>query len=136
MRRRVIPFNQGGAHGIDIDFSDYWADKHQADKERQSFALNSMQAQLDKLTLVNYALWTLLQEKYQLTDAELAARINMFDAKDGTVNGKLRGDAHDCPQCKRVIAANHFRCQYCGFTLPDEEGFSLFLGGPVQPSNK
>lgn len=129
--RRAIP-----SHGIDIDFSDYWSEKHKEEKRQQSSVLNGLQAQLDKLALVNYALWTLLQEKYQLTDAELAARITLFDAKDGTVNGRLLGVAHDCPQCKRVIAANHFRCQYCGFTSPDEEGFSLFLGGPVQPSNK
>ncbi|MHB9130900.1 MAG: hypothetical protein ACYDBB_07390 [Armatimonadota bacterium] len=119
--------------GMSFDLSDFWRDKHRDEDRRQGTELKRLEEQLEKLLLVNFALWTLAKEAFQLTDANLAERVEMFDMADGMVNGKLRIEARNCPQCSRMISANHFHCQYCGFNLPDEEGFSLFLYGAVAP---
>ncbi|MHB9130901.1 MAG: hypothetical protein ACYDBB_07395 [Armatimonadota bacterium] len=92
---------------------------------------SGLQAQVDKLTLVNMALWSLLKEKAGLTNEQLRRRIEQIDLADGQLDGRVRTEAKICPQCRRVISARHHRCLYCDFTPTNEEGFDIFQAGPT-----
>lgn len=94
----------------------------------------SLQAQVDKLLLVNMALWSLLCEKTGLTNEELRQRIEKIDLADGKLDGKVQQTVKTCPQCKRVIGARHNRCIYCGCMPASDSGFELFQPGPVVSS--
>ena len=77
--------------------------------------IDELERRLDKLTLVNMALWELLQQKLGVAEQELVAKIEAIDLRDGKLDGKLGGAAvSDCPGCGRVFNARHLRCLYCG----------------------
>ena len=98
---------------------------------RVSASSGNMQAQIDKLVLVNMALWSLLREKAGLTDEQLRQRIEQIDVADGQLDGRVQMQAKVCPQCQRVIGARHNRCLYCGCVPTSENAFDLFQTGPV-----
>jgi len=76
--------------------------------------LRALENQLDRLQLTCRAMWSLLQEKLNLTDVELVQRIHELDMLDGKADGKVKKKASSCPQCGRTIAAKSSRCMYCG----------------------
>jgi hypothetical protein len=68
---------------------------------------------IDQLTLINQALWELVQEKTGLNDIELKSRILEVDARDGTVDGRLGATVLHCTKCGKAIAHHHRACMYC-----------------------
>lgn len=70
--------------------------------------------QLDKLGLVCQALWTLLQEKTDLTDRDLLERVTELDLKDGVLDGRYTKPPVDCPKCGSKISRKFSRCLFCG----------------------
>ncbi len=85
--------------------------------ERVGDRLEDVQERLDKMALLNLALWTLLKEKLGVTDAELEARVQELDLQDGKLDGRVGGKPVDCPDCHRPLHQRHRRCLYCGFQL-------------------
>ncbi len=77
--------------------------------------ISALQARLDKLTLINMAMWSLLQEVSDLTEDDLLERIKQIDLSDGSMDGKVRAKVQKCPQCERVMSNRHARCLYCGY---------------------
>lgn len=77
--------------------------------------IDHLNARLDKLTLINMAIWSLLQEVSDLTEDDLEERIKQIDLSDGSLDGKVRAKAQQCPQCNRVMSNRHSRCLYCGY---------------------
>jgi ribosomal protein S27AE len=69
---------------------------------------------LEKLTLICRAMWTLLQERTQVTERELAARMTEIDLLDGKADGRVSVPARKCTACGHLIAPHHDRCLYCG----------------------
>lgn len=70
---------------------------------------------LERLILVNAALWSLLQDKTGLTEQDLLDRVKLLDGMDGAADGKLaRGPSSKCEQCGRTLNSRHNRCLYCG----------------------
>ncbi len=75
---------------------------------------------IDQLLLVVQAMWTLVQEKTGLTDAELLARVTELDAKDGTRDGRITRPPVKCAKCGAAVARKFNRCLFCG--EPYKEG--------------
>lgn len=70
---------------------------------------------LEKLLLVNVALWSLLQEKTGLTEADLMERVRLLDEMDGQADGKAeRAKVTSCGACGRPVSARQAKCMYCG----------------------
>lgn len=70
---------------------------------------------LERLLLVNAALWSLLQDKLGLTEQDLIDRVKVLDEMDGKADGKLsRGGAIKCHDCGRTLNPRHGKCLYCG----------------------
>jgi len=89
-------------------------------RNTESMALESMESvkelrhQVERLSLLNQALWELIRDKAGLTDADLERMANEIDLRDGVADGKIGGGAVSCPTCRRVSNAKHFKCLYCG----------------------
>lgn len=91
--------------------------------ERVAQNVHELEARIDKLSLLNYALWSLLEEKVGLTEAELVARVQELDLKDGQLDGRIASGVIKCPHCDRALSKRHLKCLYCGYELHGGDGF-------------
>ena len=82
---------------------------------------------LDKLTLVNMAVWSLVREQLELTEEQLAERVREIDLADGVEDGKVPPQVAKCPQCGRVMSPRHGRCLYCGGQKLDVTAFAQIM---------
>jgi hypothetical protein len=73
-----------------------------------------LHARIDRLTLVNEALWTLLQEASNLTDEHLANRIKELDESDGSADGSFKPAASRCQKCDAAVGHGRRTCMFCG----------------------
>lgn len=73
-----------------------------------------LEVQVERLSLLNQALWEILCDKLGLTDAELMKMAEEIDVRDGKRDGKITARAVRCPQCQRVNNSRHSQCMYCG----------------------
>lgn len=85
-----------------------------------------LEARVNQLTLVNMALWSLLQEKTGLTEEDLLERVREIDLRDGVLDGRVSEDVAQCPECARTLSKRHDRCLYCGY-----EGATDVFGHPA-----
>lgn len=84
-----------------------------------------LRERVERLTLANMAMWSLVSERFGLTDAHLEQRMKQLDLSDGKLDGRVSGTAWTCSACKRAIAARHPRCLYCGETRSDAGAFPV-----------
>lgn len=76
--------------------------------------MRDLRAQIERLSLLNQAMWELLRERLHLTDADLEQLAEQIDMRDGIQDGKITPVAVRCPSCSRVCNARHAKCMYCG----------------------
>lgn len=69
---------------------------------------------VDKLVLVNMAMWSLLRERTGLTEENLADRVQEIDVRDGSADGKITRKLQQCPNCGRTMSRRHNKCLFCG----------------------
>lgn len=87
--------------------------------------VNDLRQQVERLVLLNQALWELLQERAGLSEAQFLEKIKEVDLRDGTEDGKITDRAVRCPDCQRVCNSRHPKCIYCGTEFETE----LFRAG-------
>ena len=90
------------------------ADTATARAQRADTRTQDLEVRLEKLTLVCSAMWELLAERAELTEADLLDKVQDIDLRDGHVDGKMTKTANTCPQCGRVMSPRHAKCMYCG----------------------
>lgn len=101
------------------------SDAHQARSAAREASLKiaDLERSLDRLALINRALWELMQDRLRLTEEDLIEKVSEIDLRDGALDGKYDrgkdssapGDAlRTCDRCGRVMNARHVRCIYCG----------------------
>ena len=75
----------------------------------------NLEERLERLLLVNVALWSLLQEKTGLSEADLMQRVKLLDEMDGKADGRAtRAKVAPCHACGRPVPARRDKCPYCG----------------------
>lgn len=118
-----------------INFSELFTQR-QADRDALNATAKEKQlhGQLDRLELICKALWSLLKEQTNLTEEDIARRVQEIDLADGVQDGKITKQLSVCPQCQRPLSQRHHRCLYCGYTPPDGD-FTAFQQ-PVQESGR
>ena len=87
------------------------------DRSRQEDArsrVRDLEHEVQRLKLLNQALWELLREKLNISDADLEKRIREVDLRDGVADGRMTDVALKCPACSRVSSSKHWKCLYCG----------------------
>lgn len=83
-------------------------------EDRMRVDVRELQHQIDRLQLMNQALWELVRSRLSLQDEDLAALAQEIDMRDGVEDGRMTARAVRCPSCSRVSNNRHFRCMYCG----------------------
>lgn len=99
------------------------AGQSQSKAERAEQRIEALEERVDKLSLLSYALWSLLEEKVGVTEAELMARVQELDLKDGKLDGRVASGIINCPHCDRPLSQRHRKCMYCGYELQGGDGF-------------
>lgn len=77
---------------------------------------------IDRLTLVNEAMWRLLSEHLGFTDAHLVAKIAELDEADGEADDRKTPRPAKCSSCNSMVHPKHRICQYCGAPAPGAVG--------------
>ena len=73
-----------------------------------------LRAAIDKLILVNRALWEIIAASQGLTEEYLINKVNEIDLRDGVLDGKMREPIKKCASCGKVLQLGHVKCVYCG----------------------
>ena len=76
--------------------------------------VKELERRLDRVELINRALWDIISTSTKLTEADLEKRIKEIDMRDGVADGKVTVVPLRCPTCKRVSSSKHWKCLYCG----------------------
>jgi hypothetical protein len=76
--------------------------------------VRSLRQAIDKLVLINRALWEILAESRGFTDEYLMDKVNEIDLRDGTLDGKMKTSIKKCPSCGRIMSQGRGACLYCG----------------------
>lgn len=82
-----------------------------------------LEDQVNRLTLVSHAMWTLLSQATHLTEQQLIDRVREIDLRDGVEDGKVSRKVSQCQRCRRTVHARHRRCLYCGQPIQAANAF-------------
>ena len=103
----------GGLTGLRQDRSgEISGMQQQALNQKQK--IRELEHHVARLSLLNQALWELIRERLGVSDADLEARANEVDARDGVKDGVVTDGPLQCPNCGRISNSRHWRCLYCG----------------------
>ncbi len=73
-----------------------------------------LEDRLERLSLVCMAMWSLIQDKTNLSEEDLMERVKMIDLMDGVEDGKASKGVQKCHACNRTMSPKHQKCLYCG----------------------
>lgn len=74
---------------------------------------------INKLALCCQAMWELIQQNTDLTEADLNKKVMEIDMRDGVNDQHMSPKAKTCPRCDSKISVKFQRCLFCGYV--DEE---------------
>lgn len=78
-----------------------------------------LRQELERLLLITEAVWTILEEKLGVTEADLVREMVKIDMRDGKLDGRVApGGPTPCPSCQRTLFKHRPRCLYCGELIP------------------
>jgi hypothetical protein len=80
-----------------------------------------LEGEIERMLLVNRALWELVRERLDLKDHHLLDKVNEIDLRDGTLDGRLRQSVPVCGKCGRSFSPRHLKCIYCGVPRQDRD---------------
>ncbi|MDX2132855.1 MAG: hypothetical protein SFY69_12465 [Planctomycetota bacterium] len=75
-----------------------------------------VQDRVDRLALINAAMWELVVARLGLSQEEIEAKVQEVDLRDGVLDGRVsRTDGpYQCVKCSRTLMQRHRTCLYCG----------------------
>jgi len=74
-----------------------------------------MKRDIERLLMLNEALWLLLQRAHGYTDEDLRNTVADIDLRDGQLDGRVKTkQVSPCPACHRPVSTRHYTCIYCG----------------------
>ncbi len=88
-----------------------------------AIASRLIEDRIDRLSLICRAMWEFLQERTDLTEEQLMAKVQEIDLRDGAADGKLDAKPTACPACARPLSRRHIRCLYCGAEVQGNSAF-------------
>jgi len=74
--------------------------------------------EIDRLLLINEALWSIVSERLGVGETELSARIHAIDLRDGRLDGRVDGARVVCASCGKMNLRFHQQCIFCAADLP------------------
>ncbi|MFA5367356.1 MAG: hypothetical protein WC333_05710 [Dehalococcoidia bacterium] len=115
-------YNNSRRHQSNIDAQ--FVTNAAAEKSKKTGSeIQILRTAVDKLILINRALWEIIAESQGLTEEYLLDKVNEIDLRDGVRDGKMREPLRKCDSCGRVLQQGYVKCIYCGTKY---EGANLF----------
>jgi uncharacterized paraquat-inducible protein A len=87
-----------------------------SDVQTQDSAVADLNRRFERLALVTQALAELLSERAKVSQADLAAKIDEIDMRDGVRDGRVAA-TRSCPKCHHSTAGHRTTCLNCGASL-------------------
>ena len=82
--------------------------------------LMRLEHRIEGLTLACQALWEISSDELNVTKEQLVKKMEEVDLRDGKLDGRMRRQVQDCPDCGRKSLKQRKSCIYCGTQLPDD----------------
>ena len=95
-----------------------------AARHHTSAELGEIDERIDRLSLLCEAMWSLLAERTDLTEDDLARRILELDGTDGQHDLRRRRTSRPCP-CGAQVPPTTLSCQYCGEPVAVDTPFDV-----------
>lgn len=76
--------------------------------------IRALEFEVERLRLMNQAMWELLRERFGLQDHDLEQKAQEIDMRDGIPDQQMSKVPLKCPNCGRISASKHWKCLYCG----------------------
>jgi rRNA maturation endonuclease Nob1 len=76
-----------------------------------------LNSEIDKLSLLCQAMWSLTEENTDMTDEALESRILELEILDGKLLEEIEDIQKSCPRCNAAVPADMDKCQFCGHAL-------------------
>jgi hypothetical protein len=93
------------------------SDLAHSDAQVHGSALTDLNRRFERLALVTQALAELLRERAHVSEADLIAKIDEIDMRDGKRDGRVSTAPRSCQKCGREVAGLRTTCLYCGAPL-------------------
>lgn len=74
---------------------------------------SSIERKLERVVLLNQAIWSLVKLQTNLTESDLMQEIKRLDMLDGQLDGKI-AETKKCSKCSTILAASATSCYQCG----------------------
>lgn len=87
--------------------------------------LASQERRIERLALHCQAMWELLRDRAQFTEAELVDKVLEVDLRDGRTDGRMAPQITDCPNCRQKTNSRRATCVICGVELPRAHAFQV-----------
>ena len=87
-------------------------------------AVSYLENKIDKLSLICQAMWSLIQEKIDLTEEDLVKRVTDIDLEDGNLDGRYTNPVVKCKKCDAAISHQFKKCLFCGEEYTEGHAFS------------
>lgn len=87
--------------------------------------VQSLQRQIDSLTLACQAMWELFSESTGSDEAQLLQRMTEIDGRDGKPDGRISPTIKPCPGCNRPNNSRRPHCLYCGIEIEQTTSFGI-----------
>lgn len=100
-------------------------DRVAGQSERMSVELRDMRRELNRVTIACQALWELVRENTDITEAMMAERMQDVDLRDGVADGKMGPQIIACASCGAKTNTRRGHCVMCGETVQGDH----LLGG-------
>jgi hypothetical protein len=84
----------------------------------------ALENRIDKLTLICQSMWSLIQDKTDLTETDLLKRVTDIDLQDGKLDGKYARPIVKCKKCDSAISHQFRKCLFCGEEYTEGDVFS------------
>lgn len=81
--------------------------------------VRELERRMDFMAIGCQAMWELLSESTNLTDADIKDRISEIDLRDGKADGKMTNMVRPCTNCQRPVPRKRDNCLYCGNEVPN-----------------
>jgi hypothetical protein len=76
--------------------------------------VKDLEERITRLQLSFNALWELIRDQTRITHADLEAKMQEIDLRDGRADNAITEGPVRCPVCQRVSSSRHWKCLYCG----------------------
>ena len=94
--------------------ADVLSSKLDTAKESIQSGIDRVDDRVSHLALLCRAMFELIQERTDISQEDLAKKMEEIDLRDGVADGRMSAGITKCSKCGRTVSPKFNRCLYCG----------------------